>query len=273
MNILQNKVSNFTVNTLGYEDCPYPIVFRNLCEYHRQEDIIFRSGAPFHQILFVVEGEGEVIYGSKSYPLFRGCAFFTEARRTVSYLDKGGLVSAFLTVTGPTVDALARTLSQDGFAYADSVDLDRYLVMLRRIRHECEATMDQGRLSSLVYEFFVDFLSASRSESVGYIDSALKYIEGRFTSGLTLEEIARHTCVSVSKLSHGFKARMGVSVFEYIVDLRLRYARNLILSPGRILTKDVAAACGFLDVGYFCRAYKKRFGVTPTRDRSFLADD
>ena len=97
----------------------------------------------------------------------------------------------------------------------------------------------------------------------------LPFIEGHFTSGLTLEEIARHTCVSVSKLSHGFKEKMGVSVFEYIVDLRLRYARNLILSPGRTLTKDAAAACGFSDVGYFCRAYKKRFGVTPARDRSF----
>ena len=178
-------------------------------------------------------------------------------------------MSAFLTVTGPTVDALARNLSKDGFAYADSVDLDKYLVMLRRIRHECETSMNQGRLSSLVYEFFVDFLSASKSESAGYIDSALKYIEGHFTSGLTLEEIARHTCVSVSKLSHGFKEKMGVSVFEYIVDLRLRYARNLILSPGRTLTKDAATACGFSDVGYFCRAYKKRFGVTPARDRSF----
>lgn len=272
MNILQNKVSNFTVNTLGYEDCPYPIVFRNLCEYHRQEDIICRGGAPFHQILFVVEGEGEVVYNSKSYPLTRGCAFFTEAYHPVSYINKGGLVSAFLTVTGQTVDALAKTLSDGGFLYTDSADLDRYLVMLRRIRHECETAMDQGRLSSLAYEFFVDFLSMSRSESAGYIETALKYIEGRFTEGITLDEIARHACVSVSKLSHGFKERMGVSVFEYIVDLRLRYARNLILSPGRTLTKDAAAACGFSDSGYFCRAYKKRFGVTPTKDRSFLAD-
>jgi AraC-like DNA-binding protein len=273
MNILQTKACNFTVNTIGYEDCPYPIVFRNLCEYHRQEDIASRTGAPFHQILFVVEGEGEVIYNLKSYPLRRGCAFFTEAYHPVSYLDKGGLVSAFLTVTGQAAGSLAETLSDNGFAYADDVDLERYLVMLRRIKHECETTMDQGRLSSLVYEFFVDFLSMSKRGSVGYIDAALKYIEQRFSSGITLDDIARHSCVSVSKLSHGFKEKMGVSVFEYIVDLRLRYARNLILSPGRMMTKDAAAACGFSDVGYFCRAYKKRFGVTPTKDRSFLDDN
>ena len=267
MNISQNeKTNNMLTNTSDGENSPYPIVFRNLCENYIQESVRYGKSRTFHQILFVVDGEGELICGGKSYPLFRGCAFFTQAAVPVEYKNNGGLVSAFLTVTGETVDALAKSLSSEGFLYLDNVNPEKYLSMLRKMRHEFETDMNQGRLSALSYSFFVEFLSQRKSGAPEYLESAVKYIEGNISAKLTMDDIARHACVSVSKLSHGFKKTYGVSVFEYIVEIRLRYARNLILSPGRIMTKDVAHASGFSDVGYFCRAYKQRFGVTPGED-------
>lgn len=267
MNILQTKEkNNIIANTTDGENSPYPIVFRNLSENYNQESMKYGSARNFHQILFILDGEGEVICGSSSYPLSRGCAFFTQAYVPVEYANRGGLVSAFLTVTGEAVDTLARSLSGDGFLYFDNVNLEKYLLMLRNIKHECETDMNQGRLSALSYSFFVEFLSQRKSGAPEYLESAVKYIEGNLSAKLTLEDIARQSCVSVSKLSHGFKKTYGISVFEYVLEIRLRYARNLILSPGRIMTKDAALASGFSDVGYFCRAYKERFGVTPGGD-------
>ena len=267
MNISQIEITNnMLTNTSDGENSPYPIVFRNLCENYIQESVRHGKTRTFHQILFVVDGEGELICGGKSYPLFRGCAFFTQAAVPVEYKNNGGLVSAFLTVTGETVDALARTLSSDGFAYFDNVNLEKYISMLRKIRHEFETDVDQGRLSALSYSFFVEFLSQRKSGAPEYLESAIKYIEVNLSKKLTIEDIARNSCVSESKFSHGFKKTYGVSVFEYIIERRLRYTRNMLLGPGRIMTKDVAHASGFSDVGYFCRAYKKRFGVTPSED-------
>ena len=265
MNILHiDNNYRMLANTADCESSPFPIVFRNLCEYYEQEAV--RGKRAFHQILFILEGEGEVIHNGHSYPLKRGCAFFTASLVPVEYINHRGLISAFLTVTGATVDALSDAFTDDGFEYAEGLDVDKYLSKLRIIRHECETDMNQARLSSLSYEFFVDFLAQRKSGAPEYLESAVKYIEHNMASKITLEEIAHFTCVSVSKLSHGFKKHYGVSIFGYIIEMRLRYARNLILSPGRTMTKDVAHACGFPDTGYFCRAYKRRFGVTPRED-------
>lgn len=259
-------MTDFTVNVKGHENSPYPIVFRNLCEHHEQETVKNTVGRSFHQILFIKEGSGMLYYGGKSYALSRGAAFFTKAYKPVEYVNLGGLVSAFLTVIGSAAESLSEALTDDGLLFVKNADIEKYLAMLEGIKREYEANADQGRLSSLVYAFYVDFLSQGENAAPEYLEAAVKYIERNFSSKLTLDGIARHSCVSVSKLCHSFKKAYGKSVFEYIVEVRLRYARNLLLSPGRVMTKEAAISCGFSDIGYFCRAYKKHFGVTPGSD-------
>ena len=71
----------------------------------------------------------------------------------------------------------------------------------------------------------------------------------------------------MSKLCHEFKRQFGYSVVTYINDVRLGYARELLQNDEATTVKAAAMSCGFEDVSYFCRAYKKKFGVTPTGDR------
>lgn len=48
---------------------------------------------------------------------------------------------------------------------------------------------------------------------------------------------------------------------EYITDLRLEYARNLI--SGNMPIEQAALGSGFSDPKYFARVVKKNFGCTP----------
>ena len=73
--------------------------------------------------------------------------------------------------------------------------------------------------------------------------------------------------MSVSKLCHDFKKKYNYSVVEYILNLKLSYARNYMFMTPNSRTADVAYLCGFNDVGYFCRRYKKRYGKTPKEDK------
>ena len=62
-----------------------------------------------------------------------------------------------------------------------------------------------------------------------------------------------------------FKARMGVSLWHYVLHIRLDRACDLLLAGAR--AEDTATACGFGDYSTFYRIFKKCYGMTPTECR------
>jgi len=59
-----------------------------------------------------------------------------------------------------------------------------------------------------------------------------------------------------------FKKQEGVTVLQYINDLKLSRARQM-LSDTDIQIKDIATKLGFTSAGYFGRFFKSKLGVTP----------
>lgn len=59
----------------------------------------------------------------------------------------------------------------------------------------------------------------------------------------------------------------GASFHERINELRLRKALEMLAQPGPLRISDVAFACGFNDLSYFNRCFRRRFGLTPTAAR------
>jgi AraC-like DNA-binding protein len=55
----------------------------------------------------------------------------------------------------------------------------------------------------------------------------------------------------------------GASFWSRLLELRLRKALDLLAraEPGRI--SDIAFACGFSDLSYFNRCFRRRYGLTP----------
>jgi AraC-like DNA-binding protein len=59
----------------------------------------------------------------------------------------------------------------------------------------------------------------------------------------------------------------GASFHERINELRLRKALDMLAQPDSLRISDVAFACGFNDLSYFNRCFRRRFGLTPTAAR------
>src|SRR3954451_248139 len=60
----------------------------------------------------------------------------------------------------------------------------------------------------------------------------------------------------------------GASFTLRLLELRLRKAANLLAEPAGRRISDIAFACGFNDLSYFNRCFRRRFGLTPTAARS-----
>ena len=59
-----------------------------------------------------------------------------------------------------------------------------------------------------------------------------------------------------------FKKYIGVSCLEYIKNLRLEKAASRLAQGGRSVL-DVSMSCGFSNLSYFYREFKKKYGMTP----------
>lgn len=61
----------------------------------------------------------------------------------------------------------------------------------------------------------------------------------------------------------------GESFSEVLGEARLRRARIMLMDPGfdRMAVSDLAFACGFLNVTSFYRAFRRRYGMTPSEVR------
>ena len=60
-----------------------------------------------------------------------------------------------------------------------------------------------------------------------------------------------------------FRERFGISPKQYVQELRMQKARQL-LAEGNASVGEIAAACGFTAIYHFCRSFKEAVGQSPT---------
>ena len=79
---------------------------------------------------------------------------------------------------------------------------------------------------------------------------------------ISVSELARHAGMSEVYFRKLFKSVAGVSPAKFIVDQRVRRAKEL-LSLDYLTLDDVSERCGFSSLSYFCRVFKENTGMTP----------
>ena len=256
-----------TINLLP-QGMPPPIYFHTASAYFPQRTMVYQKGASdFYQILLVLSGTGILHCDGKDRALERGCAFFTAAGYPCVYENTGDLVTAFLTAKGNAIPQILSHYGCEDFLFSPQINVDAFLSDIQAIIKEYYAHKREGKLSAMTYNFFVDFFEQHRHTPTTPLWQTCLYIERRFAGKLTLEQLAAISQCSVSKLCHDFKKSYGMSIFQYILELRLNYAQSFLQSSRDVRTKDAALACGFEDISYFCKAYKRKFGKSPSRDQ------
>jgi transcriptional regulator GlxA family with amidase domain len=100
---------------------------------------------------------------------------------------------------------------------------------------------------------------------------AIHCMQAHLEAPLPMTAIARRSALSVRTLQLRFRARLGVSPYQYYLDLRLAAARR-ILQQTRHSAADVAIAHGFGSGSAFARAFRKRYGISPGAARRQAAE-
>lgn len=101
------------------------------------------------------------------------------------------------------------------------------------------------------------------TSSIELIKRALEYITKYYMNHITLDDIAKYSTASKYRLSKEFKKYLGQTIFEYINVIRCKNAHAFI-SDGMSIS-EAAYKCGFENMSYFSKTFKKYVGVLPSK--------
>lgn len=157
-----------------------------------------------------------------------------------------------LSVPNPaTLAAIAGLMaeeSQSGRAGAEEVVMDCLRTFLI---HCCRAAQDDGIQTS------------HAADMPFWVTQLTGFIDGAFSEQLSLENLADQVGLSPGYLCQAFKRHTGKTPFQYLIDRRIQAAMlRLRTTDQKVLS--IALDCGFNDLTYFNRTFKRLAGCSPT---------
>lgn len=125
------------------------------------------------------------------------------------------------------------------------------------------STLLQVFQSALEHDIFVE----SRGNAVNsIIEQSLLAIRQNYMNPISIHELAASQHVTHNYFCRLFKSFVGKSPKAYLVDYRISIASSLLAQTDEPVS-SIAYACGFDDINYFARCFKKRNGLSPSEYR------
>ena len=116
------------------------------------------------------------------------------------------------------------------------------------------------KLLGAVYAF--GSMPATMPKKHQQIFAGVLLLEQSYLENIPVAKFAEASGISISLFRSLFGKQYGMSPIQYRNLLRINRAAAL-LSEGSCTVSEAAYACGFENIGYFCRYYKKITGETP----------
>lgn len=96
------------------------------------------------------------------------------------------------------------------------------------------------------------------------------YIEGNFTTLITLGDLSKVAGLNKYALLRGFTKERGITPYQYLETIRVNYAKSL-LEKG-VEPIEAAGQAGFTDQSHFTKFFKNFIGTTPKQYQNIFAD-
>ena len=120
--------------------------------------------------------------------------------------------------------------------------------------------------SEMIREYCILVRQKSIKKYSFYVGKAITLISYDLTADLSLKCIAATLQVNPSYLSTLFTKECGCTLTDYVHDQRIEEAMRMLLQTNKSILQ-ISIDCGFNDVRYFNRCFKKKNGITPTEYR------
>ena len=173
---------------------------------------------------------------------------------------------------GPCYDRVKQILSAPT-VLSCTPESDRWMDALRNPEFGFEAKALSG-----LYELVFQWLKAPPENLVSLpqkksrlipFEQAVLYLQEHFREQISLADMASAAGLSEKYFGEYFKNVTGETPVQYLNEYRIERAAEWLKEEGRSVT-DVALECGFNDLSYFIKTFRRHYGVAPGNYRKNL---
>jgi len=249
---------NLHMNRVSRECCYFPLHWHEHIELH-----------------YVVTGKTKITLEQKDIIAEEGSLVIANSNVLhAGYCDGTSMVTLVVIFE---MEAFSKELAEKNIIFQPLIEGDNEISrIMSSIRQENESqeigyrlACKGGLLQLITYlsrhyvlEMLSDSDSMKRMKNLERLNTVNQYIEEHYTEAVTNKELADIIHLSEDRFNHLFKESMGMPPLQYMNEIRLRKAKNL-LQKGEYSSAEVAAAVGFTDYNHFGRMFRRYFGCTP----------
>lgn len=230
----------------------------------------------YYELEVVYEGRGVQIVGTSSFPMCRGRACLrAPSNPHTTHEDPSNPLRSFnLRFSADFIprDIPTRLLTRGGAVCVlwDEEELLLQIERMKRTAFEIRRNDAYSRLTaeSLLHEVLADFArkcDANGNEHAAMsrrISDVLRCIDENFRNDISVSLLARKFGLNPHYLGSLFIAEVGKSIPQYVRDMRLALAAQL-LSASSLSVSEIAYECGFSSPSYFISKFREQYGMTP----------
>ena len=252
-----SKVSNdypLLINTCGHYDVRTP--FETYSSIGRDD----------YFLAFVTNGELSIVIDGNTYIAKKGN--FVIFPPKYHYQFAGNPPTYYLSIhfTGSYAD---RFLTECGFNNLPCIIDSEFSV---EMHNKCKKLIDTFlsneplaiQLCASILQEIILYIAKIELDKVNTspLKASLKYIHSFYTNKIDIPNLAKIENLSYSRYVTKFKKQTGKSPNEYIIDLRLQLAKNLLESTVMSI-KQISERIGYTDQYFFSRLFKNHMGMSP----------
>jgi len=232
----------------------------------------------YYQLVYIVDGKGWFKNSNVSHDVSAGTLFIIRPGVWHSYapLKDIGWESYYVEFSGPILSDLVEKLIPGIEKDFLSIGENRELIQIYEKMLDCAEQNDESSQISLrayvslmitLLEKIANPVPEDKVSNRARFNQAISFMEENLQAQLDIPEIAANFNFSYSHFRRIFKTMTGVSPMDYLKNLRLQKSKHLLLTTD-LLVKQIAIQCGFSSGEYFCNAFYKTVGKTPSDYRA-----
>ena len=136
-----------------------------------------------------------------------------------------------------------------------------------------ETTQEVRNLVRDLYKTYVEAVNNAKKENIYSrpVMKCLNYMESHFNEKITVEELADHVGLNPKYLSGLFKKEKGITISEYLTDMRVDVACSLLTRTDYTYVQ-IAYSLAFCSQSHFSKVFREQTGYTPRQYRSRFYD-
>jgi AraC-like DNA-binding protein len=104
---------------------------------------------------------------------------------------------------------------------------------------------------------------STKIETLQRLNKARGFMDECFLQNPTMNEVARFGNMSSFHFFRSFKQAFGITPYKYLLHKRLEHSK--ILLSQKIPATEIAKLCGFADIFTYSKAFKKTYGIPPSK--------